>query len=76
MSTRRRWRHQGGQVVAAVPETMGAPAASDDWAKGALRRWRQQRQLRRADALERKIAARENLRDFKPYTGGEGGPAL
>jgi hypothetical protein len=41
--------------------------------KAAIRRWRERRQARRADAQERKIHARENLRDFKPYSGHEGG---
>jgi len=38
-----------------------------------IRRWREQRRLRRADSLERKITARENLRDFKQSTGDEPG---
>jgi hypothetical protein len=40
---------------------------------GVIRRWREQRRLRRTDLLERKIAARENLRDFKRSTGEETG---
>ena len=64
-----------------VPGTLGLPAASADRAvgerlKAAIRRWRQQRQLRRADSLERKITARENLRDSKQFTGDEPGPPL
>jgi hypothetical protein len=39
----------------------------------ALKRWREGRQRRRADAKERRIRARENLRDFKPPSGYEGG---
>lgn len=39
----------------------------------AIRRWREQRRLRRADLLERKITARENLRDFRQCTGDEPG---
>jgi hypothetical protein len=38
-----------------------------------IRRWRERRRLRRADLLERKITARENLRDFKQSTGDEPG---
>jgi hypothetical protein len=41
-----------------------------------IRRWREQRRLRRADLLERKITARENLRDHKQFTGDEPGPPL
>jgi len=40
--------------------------------KAAIRRWRQRRQRRRADAQDRRIHARENLRDFKPPSGTEG----
>jgi hypothetical protein len=38
-----------------------------------IRRWREQRRLRRTDSLERRITARENLRDFKQSTGNEPG---
>jgi hypothetical protein len=38
-----------------------------------IRRWREQRRLRRTDLVERKITARENLRDFKQSTGDEPG---
>jgi hypothetical protein len=38
-----------------------------------IRRWRERRRLRRAALLERKITARENLRDFKQSTGDEPG---
>jgi len=38
-----------------------------------IRRWRAQRQLRRAELRETKVIARENLRDFKQSAGGEGG---
>ena len=39
----------------------------------AIRRWREQRRLRHADSLERKITARANLRDFRQSTGDEPG---
>jgi hypothetical protein len=67
-------------VVPPVPGALGVPAAPAEGGargerlKAAIRRWRQQRQLRRADVLERKITARENLRDYKPFTGDEPGP--
>ena len=52
-------------------------AASADASAGrlgaAIRRWRVQRQLRHADLLERNITARENLRDFKQFTGDRPG---
>jgi hypothetical protein len=38
-----------------------------------IRRWLERRRLRRTDSLERKITARENLRDFKQSTGDEPG---
>ena len=44
-----------------------------DKLKAAIRRWRERRQLRRADARDRRIRARENLRDFKRPSGYEGG---
>ena len=44
-----------------------------DKLKAALKRWREARQRRRADAKERGIKARENLRDFRPPSGYEGG---
>ena len=42
--------------------------------QAAIRRWRAQRQLRRAELRETKVIARENLRDFKRSTGDEPGP--
>jgi hypothetical protein len=36
--------------------------------------WRHRRRLRRLDARERKIIARETLRDFKQISGDEFGP--
>ena len=54
-----------------------APAAGASSSAGRLaaviQRWRERRRLRRIDLLERKIAARENLRDFKQSTGNEPG---
>jgi hypothetical protein len=41
-----------------------------------IRRWRELLQRRRADRLERKVHARENLRDFNPGTGHESGMPL
>ena len=41
--------------------------------QAAVRQWRAQRRLRRAELRETKVIARENLRDFKQSTGGEGG---
>jgi hypothetical protein len=57
----------------------GVPADPADQAMGkgpkaALWRWHQRRQLRRTERLERRITARENLRDFKRFTGDEPGP--
>ena len=61
-----------------APGPLGVPA--DPMGKGpgeglqaAVRRWRAQRRLRRAELRETKVIARENLRDFKQSTGGEGG---
>jgi hypothetical protein len=77
------WRpDQDGPVAPPVPGTLGLPAdpaggrARGERLKATIRRWRQQRQLRRADLLERKITARENLRDYKQFTGDEPGPPL
>ena len=51
-------RDQGSQTV-------------DQKRKSALRRWRDRRKLRRIERLERKITSRENLRDFRQWTGEE-----
>jgi len=73
---------QDGPVIPPVPGTLGVPAAPagggarNERLKAVLRRWRQQRQLRHADSLDRRIRARENLRDFKQSTGDEPGPPL
>ena len=40
----------------------------------ALRRWRKRRRERRIETRERKVIARTTLRDFKRWTGTEGGP--
>jgi hypothetical protein len=40
----------------------------------ALRRWRDRRHERRIELQESKVAARTTLRDFKKWTGTEGGP--
>jgi hypothetical protein len=54
--------------------TRAAGASSSAGRLGAvIRRWREQRRLRHTDSLERKITARENLRDFKQSTGNEPG---
>jgi hypothetical protein len=64
---------------AAGPLGVPADPAGQGPGKGlqaAIRRWRAQRQLRRAELRETKVTARENLRDFKQVTGNEpGGPA-
>ena len=65
-------------MVPPVPGTLGVPAdaagqAPGERLKAAIRRWRQRRQFRRTERLERTVTARENLRDFKPFTGHEGG---
>jgi hypothetical protein len=41
--------------------------------KAAIRRWRERRQRRRVELLERDNTARENLRDYKRFTGDEPG---
>jgi hypothetical protein len=65
-------------VVPPVPGALGVPAdpvgrAAGGRLKDAIRRWRQQRQFRRTERLERRVTARENLRDFKTFTGHEPG---
>ena len=81
MTSRRSQRRDGASpVVPPVPGALGLPAAPAAGGarggrlKAVLRRWRQQRQFRRADSLERNIRARENLRDYKQFTGHEPGP--
>jgi hypothetical protein len=67
-------------MIPPAPGTLGLPAAAaaggarEENLKAAIRRWRQQRQLRRTERLERRVTARENLRDFKRFTGDEPGP--
>jgi len=41
--------------------------------KTTLKRWRQLRRERHIEARERRVTARENLRDFKRSSGHEGG---
>ena len=43
----------------------------DQKRKPALRRWRDRRKRRRLELRERKITSRENLRDFRQWTGEE-----
>jgi hypothetical protein len=58
-------------VIPPVPGALGLPAesAGGEKLKAAIRRWRQQRQLRRAHSLERRVRARENLQNYKRFTG-------
>jgi hypothetical protein len=82
MTTRSPRPDQNGPVIPPGPGALGLPAdpagggARGERLKAAIRRWRQQRQFRRADLLERRITARENLRDYKQFTGDEPGPPL
>ena len=39
----------------------------------AIRRWRERRRERRIERREQRIIARTTLRDFKQWTGDEGG---
>lgn len=57
---------------------LGVPAdpmgkGPDEGLQAVIRRWRAQRRLRRTELRETKVIARENLRDFRQSTGGEGG---
>jgi hypothetical protein len=78
MTTPSRRPDKDGPVAPPVPGGLGVPADSVGRAPGgrlkdAIRRWWQQRQLRRTERLERRVTARENLRDFKTFTGDEPG---
>jgi hypothetical protein len=42
--------------------------------KRAIRRWRERRLERLVERQEKRIVARTTLRDFKQWTGDEGGP--
>ena len=44
--------------------------------KSLLQRWRERRRQRRIDSRERKLIAQETLRNFKQWTGDEGGPPM
>src|SRR5215510_16001337 len=73
MTARSQRPDKDGPVVPPVPGALGVPAdpagrAAGEGLKSAVRRWRQQRQLRRTERLERRVTARENLRDFKSFT--------
>jgi hypothetical protein len=62
------------EALRAAREARAAGASSSaGWLGAVIRRWREQRRLRRTDLLERKITGRENLRDFKKSTGDEPG---
>jgi hypothetical protein len=65
-----------------VPGALGVPvapvgSATREGVRGAFRCWQRKRQRKRADLLESKANARENLRDFNKFTsqpwGGSGG---
>ena len=78
MTRRSRRRDQDGPVVPPAAGPLGVPAdptgkGPDEGLQAVIRWWRAQRQLRRAELRETKVIARENLRDFKQSTGGEGG---
>jgi hypothetical protein len=60
------------QRAARMARAAGAPSSAGRLG-AAIRRWREQRRLRRIDLLERKITGRESLRDFKQSTGDEPG---
>lgn len=60
------------QRPARMARAAGAPSSAGRLGS-LIRRWREQRRLRHTDLLERKITARENLRDFKQSTGDEPG---
>jgi hypothetical protein len=60
------------QRTARMARAAGAPSSAGRLG-AVVRRWREQRRLRHTDSLERKITARENLRDFKQSTGDEPG---
>jgi hypothetical protein len=79
MTARWRRRDDDGPAAPPVPGMQGVPADPANQPMGtrlksALRRWQQRRQLRSTERLERRITARENLRDFKSFTGDEPGP--
>ena len=67
-------------MIPPAPGTLGVPAESAEGGAGgeklkaALRRWRQRRQLRRTYSLERSVRGRENLQNYKRFTGDEPGP--
>ena len=42
--------------------------------KAAIQKWRQRRQRKRVELLERANIARANLRDYETFTGHEPGP--
>ena len=78
MTRRSRHRDQDGPVVPPAAGPLGVPADPVGQGPGqglqaVIRRRRAQRRLRRAELRETKVIARENLRDFKQSTGGEGG---
>ena len=60
------------QRAARMARAVGAPDSAGRLG-AVIRRWRERRRLRRAESLERKITARESLRDFKQSTGDEPG---
>jgi hypothetical protein len=66
---------QDGPVIPPAAGALGVPAASagggarGERLRAAIGRWRQRRQLRHAHSLERRIRARENLQNYKRFTG-------
>ena len=80
MFSRSRHRAPADSVVPHVSGLLGVSTAQTDVTmsgrlKTAFRRLGEQRRLRRIETLESKIAAKENLRDFRRSSGDEGGGA-
>jgi len=73
VTPRSRRRDQDGPVVPPSPGALGVPDApvgstTSAGLSGAIRRWQQKRHRRRADLIESKANARENLKDFRKST--------
>jgi hypothetical protein len=53
-----------------VPAALGVPGVpTGEGMTGVIGRWRQQRRVQRSSLLDAKLAARENLRDFRRFSG-------
>jgi hypothetical protein len=74
-SQRDSWTQSILPVAAGLGHGRSAHSREPATLMSAIRQLRERRRRRRLESQERRVAARENLRDFKRFTGDEPGPS-